>query len=322
MERHYSQISLEERCEIDRLRADGLSQNGIARRLGRHPSTIGREIRRNSLLRSGYKPSSADRMAWVRRLRGSKIERRRPLKRHILESLAMERSPEQIVGRLRLEASSRRVSVETIYAWAHSPAGRREGARKLPPYGKSRRRCRARKTRRLPPIPNRAPIHERPEAANQRREPGHWDGDPMLFGGQRAVLLTMTERKSRRLLARKPPDRKAQTTADRIKAILLHVPEIATKTITVDNGGAFHAHHNRPLQACFRDPHSPWPRGSVENANGLLRRGPPRKTRIDKSSHHDIDDIIWTDNTTPRKCLGFPTPLEAFAKDLGVALEF
>jgi IS30 family transposase len=322
MEQYYSQISLEERCEIYRLRAEGISQNGIARRLGRHPSTIGREIRRNSLPRSGYKPSSADRMSWARRLRGSKIERRSPLKSHILESLAMERSPEQIVGRLRREGSSHRMSVETIYAWAHSQAGRREGAHKLLPYGKSRRGRRARKTMRLPPIPNRMSIHERPEAANERSEPGHWEGDLMLFGGQREVLLTMTERKSRLLLARKLPDRKAETTANTMTSILLHVPEITRKTITFDNGGEFYAHQKLPLQAYFCDPHSPWQRGSVENANGVLRRSLPRKTRISKWSDNDIDDIIWTYNTTPRKCLGFLTPLEAFAKDQGVALEF
>jgi IS30 family transposase len=221
-------------------------------------------------------------MSWARRLRGSKIERRSPLKSHILESLAMERSPEQIVGRLRREGSSHRVSVETIYAWAHSQAGRREGAHKLLPYGKSRRGRRARKTMRLPPIPNRMSIHERPEAANERSEPGHWEGDLMLFGGQREVLLTMTERKSRLLLARKLPDRKAETTANTMTSILLYVPEITRKTITFDNGGEFYAHQKLPLQAYFCDPHSPWQRGSVENANGVLRRSLPRKTRISK----------------------------------------
>tara|TARA_R110000751_G_scaffold89979_1_gene176841 strand:+ start:740 stop:1063 length:324 start_codon:yes stop_codon:yes gene_type:complete len=105
-------------------------------------------------------------------------------------------------------------------------------------------------------------------------------------------------------------------------SILLRVPEITRKTITFDNGGEFYAHQKLPLQAYFCDPYSPWQRGSVENANGVLRRSLPRKTRISKWSDNDIDDIIWTYNTTPRKCLGFLTPLEAFAKDQGVALEF
>ena len=321
MERHYHQISLEERCEIYRLRADGISQNGIARRLGRHPSTIGRELRRNKLPTSDYKPSSADRMAWVRRLRGSKIERRSPLKSHILESLAMERSPEQIVSRLRLEGSSHKVCVETIYAWAHSPAGRVEGAHKLLPYGKARRGRRPRKIKRLPPIPNRIPVHERPEAANSRSEAGHWEGDLMLFGGQRAALLTMTDRKSRLLLACKLPDRKAETTAATMREILLNVPESARKTMTLDNGGEFYRHQKLPLKTFFCDPRSPWQRGSIENANGVLRRSLPRKTNITQWSDNDINDIVWTYNTTPRKCLGYLTPVEAFAKDQGVALE-
>lgn len=165
-------------------------------------------------------------------------------------------------------------------------------------------------------------IHERPKAANDRRETGHWEGDLMLFGGQRQALLTMTERKSRLLFARKLPDRKAETTADIIKEILLLVPERARKTITFDNGGEFYGHQKLPLRTYFCDPHSPWQRGSIENANGILRRSLPRKTTINLWRHHDIDDIVWTYNTTPRKCLGFLTPLEAFAKDQGVALEF
>ena len=214
MEKHYSQISLEERCEIYRLRADGISQTRIAHMLGRHRSTIGGELRRNSLPKSGYKPSSADRMSWARRLRGSKIERRSPLKTYIVESLAMERSPEQIVGRLRLERSSHIVCVETIYAWAHSSDGRRKGAHKLLPYGKARRGRRARKLKRLPPIPNRVPIHERPAAANDRSELGHWEADLILFGGHREVVLTMTERKSRLLMIRRMANRKTDTTAN------------------------------------------------------------------------------------------------------------
>jgi len=205
--------------------------------------------------------------------------------------------------------------------WAHSPAGRREGAHKLLPYGKPRRGRRARKLKRLPPIPNRVPIHERPSAANDRSETGHWEGDLMLFGGQREALLTMTERKSRLLLASKLPDRKAETTAETMKEILLQVPAQARKTMTLDNGGEFYQHHKLPMQTYFCDPRSPWQRGAIENANGVLRRSLPRKTKINNWSDDDIDDIIWTYNTTPRKCLGFLTPLEAFAKYQGVALE-
>ena len=105
MEQYYSHIELNERCEIYRLHADGISRRRIAATLGRSPSTISRELRRNALPKSGYKPASADRIAMARKRRGSKIERLSELKTYVLYSLAMERTPEQISGRLRLEQS-------------------------------------------------------------------------------------------------------------------------------------------------------------------------------------------------------------------------
>ena len=102
MGHRYDQVSLDERCEIYRLHKGGKSRRAIGRLLGRHPSTIGRELKRNSLPRSGYKPAMAERMASARKQRAPKIERLSPLKTHILDRLAMEQSPEQIAGRLKL----------------------------------------------------------------------------------------------------------------------------------------------------------------------------------------------------------------------------
>ena len=173
----------------------------------------------------------------------------------------------------------------------------------------------------MPPIPNRISIHDRPESVKDRTEPGHWEADLMLFGGQRPALLTMTERKSRFLMLERLPDRTADTTARAMKTLLSCLPETTRKTITLDNGGEFYRHDKLPVPAYFCDPHSPWQRGSIENANGVLRRSLPRKTNINQWSENDLIDIMWTYNTTPRKCLGYLTPLEAFAKDHGVALE-
>jgi len=97
------------------------------------------------------------------------------------------------------------------------------------------------------------------------------------------------------------------------------------QTITHDNGGEF-ARHERVkdaigLRAFFCDPHSPWQRGGIENANGRLRRDLPRKASLSGYTDKDIDSIVWNLNATPRKCLGFRTPIEAFASQLGVALE-
>ena len=91
--------------------------------------------------------------------------------------------------------------------------------------------------------------------------------------------------------------------------------------MTVDNGGEFWQHEKLPVKTYFCDPHSPWQRGSIENANGVLRTYLPRKVRINQFNESDIEDIMWTYNTTPRKCLGSLTPLEALAKSMGFALE-
>jgi transposase, IS30 family len=321
MEQTYNHLDLTERCEIYRLRADGISCRRIAAYLGRSPSTIGRELERNALPKSGYKPASAERIALARKWRGSKIERLSPLKTHILDRLAMEQTPEQISGRLKLEQSEHSVSTETIYAWIYGRDGRRQKLHKLLPKGKCRRGRRVRRSHREPPIPGRLPIHMRPTKAHLRSAPGHWEADLMHFAGQRPALLTCLERKSRFLLTTKLQNKTSKVTIDALSKLLSRVPKRARKTITLDNGGEFYQHQRLPVQAYFCDPHAPWQRGAIENANGVLRRALPRKTNINQFNDQDIEDIMWTYNTTPRKCLGFLTPLEAFVKSLGVALE-
>jgi IS30 family transposase len=161
----------------------------------------------------------------------------------------------------------------------------------------------------------------RPTKAHLRSAPGHWEADLMHFAGQRPALLTCLERKSRFLLTTKLQNKTSKVTIDALSKLLSRVPKRARKTITLDNGGEFYQHQRLPVQAYFCDPHAPWQRGAIENANGVLRRALPRKTNINQFNDQDIEDIMWTYNTTPRKCLGFLTPLEAFVKSLGVALE-
>lgn len=113
--------------------------------------------------------------------------------------------------------------------------------------------------------------------------------------------------------------------AEAIAAELSGLPARARRIITHDNGGEFARHEAMTdaigLRAYFCDPHSPWQRGSIENDNGPLRRDLPRKTSLAEYTDADIDDVIWNLNATPRKCLGYRTPIEAFAINLGVALE-
>jgi IS30 family transposase len=174
-------------------------------------------------------------------------------------------------------------------------------------------------------MPNRTPIHQRPTKAHLRSEFGHWEGDLMHFRRQRDILLTLQERKSRLTLAHRLRSKDADVTADAISRELSGLPARARRTITYDNGGEFARHEAVTeaigLRAFFCDPHSPWQRGGIENANGLLRRDMPRKTRLNDYTDDDVDDVIWNLNSTPRKCLGYRTPIEAFAANLGVALE-
>ena len=147
----------------------------------------------------------------------------------------------------------------------------------------------------------------------------------MHFRRQRDILLTLQERRSRLTLARRLLSKDAEVAAEAIAAELSTLPAKARRTITHDNGGEFARHEAVTraigLHAYFCDPHSPWQRGSIENAHGRLRRDLPRKTSLTEHTDADIDDVIWNLNATPRKCLGYRTPIEAFAANLGVALE-
>jgi transposase, IS30 family len=147
----------------------------------------------------------------------------------------------------------------------------------------------------------------------------------MHFRRKSDIILTVQERCSRLTLARRLHCKDATDTATAIIDKLAALPSDAVQTITHDNGGEF-AQHDRVrnaigLRAFFCDPHSPWQRGRIENANGRLRRDLPRKASLSGYSDDDIESIVWNLNSTPRKCLAFQTPIEAFASHLGVALE-
>ena len=212
-------------------------------------------------------------------------------------------------------------SAETTYAWIYGPYGRCQKLHRLLSQAKSRHGRRAGKGRRLPAIPDHLPIHMRPTKAHLRAELGHWEAGLMHFRGQKACLLTCVKRRSRLLFTTTMTDKSADTTAQALSRLLEKIPKKARKTVTLDNGGEFYPHKQLPMRAFFCDLHSPWQRGSVENANGVIRRSLPRSCKLDKFSNHDIEDITWTYNTIPRKCLGFLTPIEAFAKSIGGAVE-
>jgi len=320
MGKHYDQLDLDERYEIYRLRQADTSFREIGRLMGRSASTISREVKRNSLPRGDYLPGSADRIALSRCRRLSRIERLSPLQTHVDDRLAMGWSPEQIVGRLRLERSEHVIGVETIYRYIYRPAVRRKKLYRYLPRAKASRGRRYFKRRREP-VSGRRSIHERPQIVASRQEFGHWEGDLMQFRTQRGNLLTLCERKTRFVLTAPLKTKTAAETGKALINVLQSLPKTARKTMTYDNGGEFQdfarLEEALEMETYFCDPHSPWQRGSIENSNGLLRRDMPRKTDITAYSAQDINDITWAVNSTPRKCLGYKTPAEAFIQNLG-----
>ena len=308
MGQSYGQLSEQERC-------------AIGRQLGRHKSTIGRELRRNALP-SGYQPVAAQRMADARQWRGTKIARSSRLRAIVDDQLiAMGRSPEQIAGRLEREQGKPVISHESIYRYIYSPLGRRQKLHRTLCRAKARRGRRPRQGERRPLIPFRVSIHDRPKSVSQRRRFGHWEGDLMAFRSPAWPLVVCVERKSRLLLATRQAGKTAKTTTHSLKRLLGRLTPKARRSLTIDNGGEFARHHQLGCKTYFCDPHSPWQKGAVENAIGRLRRDLPRGTDLAHYSQQDLDDLIALHNDTPRKCLGFRTPLEAFALNSGVALE-
>jgi IS30 family transposase len=320
----YSQLSLEERIEIYRLHAAGESMQEIARSLERHVSTISREIHRNGLATKvwpgGYAPARAQKLAERRRRWDGrfKLARQPDLQDLVKDRLAMGHSPEQIAGRLTLEHGHTVISHESIYRFAYHRSAQKDYWHRLLPRRKSRRgRLGKRGGSAASAIKFRRSISERAVNVTDRATPGHWEADFMLFAKYGQGLLVAHERQSRYTILDHPPDRKAERTARRLARMLEPLPPPLRKTLTIDNGTEFALHYRLTeqlaLQTYFCDPHSPWQKGGVENAIGRLRRRLPRKTNLAALSSRQLARIVRIYNETPRKCLDFKTPAEAFS---------
>lgn len=320
MGRHYGQLGLEERVEIYRLHACGRSLREIGTVLGRAASTIGRELWRNARSTSGwsggYEPIRADKVAIGRRKRDKrfKLARQPDLRDRVRDSLAMGMSPEQIAGRLAHEHGRTVISHESIYRYVYHRCANKDYWHRLLPRRKSRRgRLGVRGGSPASFIRHRRSIAERPEEADDRLTPGHWEADYMLFSTAGQSLLVLHERQSRYTLIARPPDRKAASTAVHLARLLDPIPGTLRKSLTIDNGTEFALHYQLGIDTFFCDTHSPWQKGGIENAIGRLRRALPRKTNLDLIDHVHIQNAVDAFNRTPRKCLDFKTPEEAFS---------
>ena len=318
MEKRYSQLGIEERCEISRLRTKGYSIRQIASALDRSPSTVAREINRNTSKQSGYKPVYADQQSRARRWTGSKLDRDSALRSKVLSLLKRGWSPEQVSGRLRLDNGRSVISYETIYRFIFAQIARTKDYdwRHYLPRAKSKRGFRSRKgSSSASFIAHRRPLDERPEEANDRQTLGHWEADLMLFTSRKQAILTLHERHTRLLVTVRISGKHAEPIAKSMQEILAPLPPQWRQTVTFDNGTEFARHyelHDLNIETFFCDTYSPWQKGGVENAIGRMRRTLPRKTDLATITDDNFIKLIQAYNNTPRKCLDFRTPAELF----------
>jgi IS30 family transposase len=331
-------LDREERHELARLRDAGCSIREIGRRMGRSPSTISRELRRNLDPRTKhYFPERAHRLAWERQRRAkrSKIASDPDLKKAVQELLDKRLSPDQVSGRLRVlypDNQQMRISHESIYRSIYIyPRG--EMARELKAAlrsGRSVRRPRGQrggkgKSR----IVGAVSIAERPEEVEGRQVPGHHEGD-LIIGStaSSSAVATIVERVSGYLvLGHLPNGRGAEAVTDAVAEAMSFYPTELAKTLTWDRGieMANHAEltSKTGIDVYFADPYKPWQRGSNENINGLLREYLPKSTDLSVYSAEDLAAIAKELNDRPRKRLDYLTPAEVLAnlqaKDQGVA---
>ncbi|RQS54972.1 IS30 family transposase [Burkholderia sp. Bp8963] len=324
-QRHRSSLALTlaEREEISRSVVAGDSIRAIANRIGRAPSTISRELKRNGGM-PGYRANNADELAWERARRPQicKLVRNRELAQVVASKLRLQWSPEQIAGWLKHVYAVNRdyqVSHETIYRSLYIQA---RGALKkelLEHLRRSRAMRRSRhhtmKTDGHGRICDTVPISERPATVEDRAIPGHWEGD-LLFGSANSQIATLVERQSRFVMLVKVGSKDTETV---INALIRHagkLPQELYKSLTWDRGKEM-ADHTRftvstDIKVYFCDPQSPWQRGSNENTNGLLRQYFPKGIDLSAYSQAKLNAVARRLNERPRKTLDFDTPAERF----------
>jgi IS30 family transposase len=319
-------LSANERETISRELAQGTKPAAIATVLGRHRSSVTREVAANGG-REGYRAVDAEARACrlAQRPKATKLETHRVLADTVSQWMQDEQwSPEQISGRLPVEFpddETMRVAKETIYQelYVYGRGGlKKELTRELRTQRSNRRpRSVTARNNASSSIPDKVMIADRPVEIEDRQVPGHWEGDLIIGANNGSQAGTLVERTTGfALLIALPEDRQAVTVAEALQRQVRTLPEQLCKSITWDQGSEMAAHAAftiaTDIAVYFCDPHAPWQRGSNENTNGLLRQYLPKSTDLSGNTQADLDAIAAKLNRRPRKRLGFMTPSEAF----------
>jgi IS30 family transposase len=316
-------LQFEEREIISRELSQHRSIRFIGKVLGRHHSTIAREIERNGGARE-YRAVEAQRRADGNRGRpkGRKLESSARLHDAVNEGLQERWSPKQISKRIREDHPDdpeMRVSHETIYECLYLQA-RGELRTQLTialRQGRTRRVNRSRTSLTRGRIPNMVNISERPKEADDRAVPGFWEGDLIIGKGNKSQIATLVERTTRFvMLVRIPYDRNAERVAALLARKMQTLPEFLRNSVTWDQGKEMARHVDFTIRTgmpvYFCDPHSPWQRGSNENTNGLLRQYFPKGTDLSLHTQDELDRVAAQLNGRPRETLNWRKPIEVF----------
>ena len=317
----YTHLTMSERFHIMFLRQCGRSPSAIARILGRHRSTISREIHKQQ---ESYEAEKAH-----ARARQIKCQRRRhkldegPLREHVIRHLLLRHSPDQIAGRLKSgrDGLELYVSHQSIYTFIYE---QRKLGVDYSPYLRFGKRKHPRKVGGKPRherIRDARSIDERPANADSKREFGHFELDSVCGPGYRGKRIgTAVESKTKYLIAFLVNNRKARTYNQACALAFQAYDRLPVKSFTVDNGMEFSKHKEMEewlgTRVYFAHPHCAWERGLNENTNGLLRQFVPKQTDLSALAPEQLQAYVEEINNRPRKCLGYRTPAEAFALEL------
>ncbi len=316
-------LTLAEREEISRAIVAGQSVRAIALSLGRAPSTVSRELKRNGG-QVAYRASQADQRAWhrARRPKPCKLVENWRLANMVAAKLQLQWSPEQVAGWLKhlfAGYEEYQVSHETIYRSLYIQA---RGALKkelLEHLRRSRAMRRSRhhtqKTENHGRIVDAVSISERPPTAADRAIPGHWEGD-LLCGSHNSQIATLVERQTRYVMLVKIVHKDTETVINALIENARRLPQELYKSLTWDRGSEL-ADHKRftvatQIQVYFCDPRNPWQRGSNENTNGLLRQYFPKGLNLADYTQAELDEVARRLNERPRKTLNYETPAQRF----------
>lgn len=318
-------LSVVERERIRDYFQGGMTIRAIAQELGRSPSTISRELRRNSVSPGNYLPHTAQRLSVKRRFRPKavKLASPGPLQEYVSAKLDRRWSPEQISNRLVKDYPDNkgmRVSVETIYQaiYVHAKGQLKLSIERPLRRGRKRRKPRPTSDKRTPRfIDEMQALQNRPDDVEGRVLPGHWEGDLITGSQNKSAVATLVERTSRYLvLGYLPGGHDADTVKNSLIQALQPLPTRLRQSLTWDQGAEMSEHKAFSLatnmDVYFCDPASPWQRGTNENTNGLLRQYLPKGSNLNTYDPAQLADIAQELNERPRKTLDWDTPAERF----------